>query len=135
MHNLPVKPGELQRISFLFRPMSFSQVAALLPSRLSSRSHVSGSLSFIRCPALSLSHAPFIPLRVNAFRSAGYLGQTQPRRVLKWTQDRPKDSPVVKLPVRLCDDSYINTDLRPDLTTPFPPASLLRCLLFYFPTI
>jgi len=57
----------------LSRPMSFSQVAALLPSMLSSRSHVCGVLSFIRWPARSLSHAPFIPLRLNVFGSAGYL--------------------------------------------------------------
>lgn len=55
------------------RPISFSQVEALLPSRLSRCSQVSGSLSLIRCPDLSGSHVPFIPLRLNCFMSEGYL--------------------------------------------------------------
>lgn len=59
--------------SFSVRPMSFSQVAALLPSAQSSRSHVCGAFSFMRCPARSLSHTPFSPLRMNAFASLGYL--------------------------------------------------------------
>lgn len=65
------------------RPISLSQVEALLPSRLSNRSHVSGSLSFIRCPALSRSHVPFIPLRVNAFMSEGYLEKTNKQPTIK----------------------------------------------------